>query len=139
MIPANTAKILEFLGFKLDQDFEVGWTGTETIICKWYSVITQPTDQEINDASNDLTTINGQVFSAWYAEHGGNAVSTLRREAKEALDNQTADTNALIRALAFVVMDEINILRAQHSMADRTAAQLRTTIKNKIDSGDADT
>ena len=100
--------------------------------------MTQPTDQEIIDAGNDLTVVNGQVFSVWFAENGGNPVATLRRKAREALDKQNAETEALIRALAFVVMDEINLLRAEHSLAARTPAQLRDAIKGKITAGDAD-
>ena len=137
MYPFNTALILRFLGHSIT-DFEVTKTKTGYRV-DWTSVDTEPTEQEIIDAGNDLTTINGQVFSVWYAENGGDPVATLRRKAREALDKQNAETEALIRALAFVVMDEINILRAEHSLTDRTPAQLRTAIKAKITSGDADT
>ena len=137
MYPQNTSQIFEFLGFEFFKDFEVG-AGTPLRIA-WLSITQQPTEQAVIDAGNDLTTVNGQVFSEWYAENGGDPVATLRRKAREALDKQNAETEALIRALAFVVLDEINILRAQHSLADRTPAQLRTAIKAKITAGDADT
>jgi len=39
---------------------------------------------------------------------------------------------ALIEAVALVVMDEINILRAQHSLPDRTASQIVTAIESKM-------
>ena len=42
-----------------------------------------------------------------------------------------------LRALALVVMDEINILRGQHGLPDRTVAQLKNAVKNKISSGEA--
>ena len=45
--------------------------------------MTQPTDQEIIDAGNDLTVVNGQVFSVWFAENGGDPVLTNRRVATE--------------------------------------------------------
>ena len=38
----------------------------------------------------------------------------------------------LLRAFAEVVLDELNNLRAQHGLAARTMAQLRTAIRNKI-------
>ncbi|MBR9682645.1 MAG: hypothetical protein GOV02_03130 [Candidatus Aenigmarchaeota archaeon] len=38
----------------------------------------------------------------------------------------------LIEALALVIMDEINILRAQHALPDRTANDIVTAIENKI-------
>ena len=51
-----------------------------------------------------------------------------RRLAKDEIDNKR-----VLRAFAEVVMDEINILRGQHALADRTLSQLVTAIKNKID------
>lgn len=38
----------------------------------------------------------------------------------------------LLRAFAEVVLDELNNLRAQHGLAARTMAQLRTAIRNKL-------
>jgi hypothetical protein len=43
-----------------------------------------------------------------------------------------------LRAFADVVREEINILRALHSLQDRTLAQLKTAIENRIDSGGVD-
>jgi hypothetical protein len=36
------------------------------------------------------------------------------------------------RAFALVVLDEINTLRAQHSLAARTVTQLKTALRNKL-------
>ena len=138
-LPSNTSQILAFLYPALSQpdDYISKVSGGINLI-RWYSAIPQPTEQEIIDAGNDLTTVNGQVFSEWYAENGGDATLTLRKRASDLLDN-VRDNEALIRALAFVVLDEINLLRAEHSLADRTPAQLRTAIKAKIAAGEADT
>lgn len=38
----------------------------------------------------------------------------------------------IIKALALVIMDEINILRAREGLAERTAEQLRQAIKGKL-------
>ena len=136
-IEIDAPMICEFLiGHKANADFMSYLT--EMVIQNWEDESIQPTDQEIIDAGNDLTTVNGQLFSQWYAENGGDVTLTLRKTASDALDKINSN-EALIRALAFVVMDEINILRAQHSLADRTPAQLRNAIKAKITSGDADT
>jgi hypothetical protein len=134
MYPPNTGVVLTFLGYEGVVDFNVR---SKTGELEWYHADPQPTEQEIIDAGNDLTTVNGQVFSEWYAENGGDATLTLRRKAADALD-KISDNEALIRALAFVVLDEINLLRAEHSLASRTPAQLRTAIKAKIAAGDAD-
>jgi len=42
------------------------------------------------------------------------------------------DERRLLRAFAEVVLDELNNLRAQHGLAARTMAQLRTAIRNKL-------
>jgi hypothetical protein len=135
-LPVNTSSILMFLGYSPETDFTVNDVKS-IITVDWHSQDTQPTDQEIIDAGNDLTTVNGQVFSEWFAENGGDAALTLRKRASDLLDNVNSN-EALIRALAFVVLDEINLLRAEHSLASRTPAQLRTAIKAKIAAGDAD-
>jgi len=43
-------------------------------------------------------------------------------------------TERILKAFALVVLDEINLLRAQHSLTARTATQLRTAVKNKLKS-----
>jgi len=134
MLPANTALILRFLGWGYD-DYQV--SKSDVITIEWYSVSPQPTEQEIIDAGNDLTTIDGQLFSEWFAEHGGDSALTLRRKAKDQL-SATTDMPALVRALMLITMDEINTLRAQHSLPARTPAQLKTAIRNKLNAGDAD-
>ena len=127
----NTSQVLVFQGYVPESDYVASYRNN-AVVLTWSNPDPQPTEQEITDAGNS------QAFLDWYAENGGNETLTLRKRASDALDKIDAN-EALLRALAFVVMDEINILRAQHSLADRTAAQLRTAIKAKITSGDADT
>ena len=134
--PVNTSRILGFLGFVSLTDYVVAERPTGVVLT-WTSASTQPTEQEIIDAGNDLTTVNGQVFSEWLAENGGDATLTLRKQAQDALD-KISSNEALIRALALVVLDEINLLRDEHALVNRTAAQLRTAIKSKIAAGEAD-
>lgn len=38
----------------------------------------------------------------------------------------------LLKAVALVIMDELNILRAQHGLPLRNESQIRTAIKNKL-------
>jgi hypothetical protein len=57
-------------------------------------------------------------------------VDAGRLEAKDEIDSKR-----VLKAFAEVVVDEINILRGQHALADRTLSQLVTAIKNKIDAG----
>ena len=102
------------------------------------------------------------AFQTWLAEHGGDALLTLRREAKELLD-ATHHQAALTRALALTTLSEVNNLRqwitsfkaaaaaatnlanlqtriaALPNVPDRTATQLRTAIKQQLSDGAADT
>jgi hypothetical protein len=161
-LPNNTGQIIQFMyGVAQTANVEIGRIPVEIII--WDSALgTQPTEQEIIDAGNDLTTVNGQVFSVWLAEHGGDPALTFRRLAKEALDKQTAKIEGLIRAMLLVVLDEMNLhadkmneinasvdaasnfnafksdLQSVADYPQRTPAQLRNAIKSKLDAGDAD-
>lgn len=61
----------------------------------------------------------------------------IRIGAKAGLDG-FGQGSLLLRAFADIIKDEINILRGQHGLPDRTLSQLKTAIKNKVDSGDVD-
>lgn len=52
----------------------------------------------------------------------------------------TADdeNGRLLRALLDIMLDEINTLRALHSLPARTLSQLKTQLAGRIDSGDAE-
>lgn len=58
------------------------------------------------------------------------AAATLADKARAKLENQERH----LSGLALTILDELNILRAEHSLAARTVAQLKTAIDNKIDS-----
>jgi len=60
-----------------------------------------------------------------------------RTGAKVGYDGQFSGP-LMLRALSEIIRREINILRGQHSLPDRTLAQLKTAIKNAIDDGDVD-
>lgn len=55
--------------------------------------------------------------------------------AKYAIDNDTGTFTMILRALALVIMDELNIVRQAPSttFAARTAGQIKTALKNKLD------
>ena len=48
------------------------------------------------------------------------------------------DSALLLRAFAETIRREINILRALHSLPDRTLAQLRSAIDSRVDDGTVD-
>jgi hypothetical protein len=41
-------------------------------------------------------------------------------------------TKRILKAVLLVILDEINILRGLHGLAERTPAQARTAVKNKL-------
>jgi len=62
---------------------------------------------------------------------------SARQVAKDAYDDPSGDL-IIMRALALTILDQINTLRALHSLPTATKAQLKAAIIAKIDSGDAD-
>jgi hypothetical protein len=90
----------------------------------------------------DLSAVVGQPARYW--DITGDVVSLMDQAARDAVDAQllsdrrdnTADlldgVENINRAFALVVLDEINTLRAQHSLPDRTIAQLKTALRNKL-------
>jgi hypothetical protein len=107
--PANTQEILRSLGFIPETDFSVSSSPiTEVITLSWLSAATEPTEQEIIDAGNSAE------FAAWYADHGGDPVLTRRRIAREAIEG-LRDTDHLIRAALFAIVDELNRHADKHN------------------------
>ena len=91
----------------------------------------------------DLSPVAG--FPSIYWIITGDIVSLMDQAARDAVDaaNLIASRDALadeldraetfMRAFALIVMDELNILRGQHGLADRTPAQLKTALRNRLD------
>jgi len=92
-----------------------------------------------------------------YRKVVGGLVIEMTQVEKDVLDQAAADASELAtrenaksnidgfisnplfrRALAEIIRKEINILRSEHSFADRTLSQLKTQIKAEIDSGNVD-
>ena len=104
----------------------------------------------------DLSAVDGIVDVDYWKVVAGQVVPFTAQEIadQDAADAAEVDTNTrsggkgyfngqtpeglAFRAFADIVKDEINILRAQHGLADRTLAQLKSAIQSRIDSGDVD-
>lgn len=90
----------------------------------------------------DLAAV--EKFSVKYWIITGDVVGLLPQAEREAIDvaestvqrDATADqldlVEDLLRGLALTILDEINVLRSQHSLAPRTLAQLKTAIRGKL-------
>jgi hypothetical protein len=62
----------------------------------------------------------------------------LRTQAINIMNLNTDAQAKILRAILLVIMDELNILRALHSLAPRVASQIKTAVQAKINSGDSD-
>lgn len=83
----------------------------------------------------DPQTVQLKKTAAWTAAEkttakgliDGAQALTAQLEAQHTLD----DLPIWAKALALTVLDEINLLRAQHALVARTPAQLITAMRNK--------
>lgn len=89
----------------------------------------------------DLSAVEGVPSKYWVIT--GDVVSEMSQEEKNTVDFMTlndqreAAVNEMIdglesdlRQLVRLIMSELNILRAEHGLAPRTLAQLKTAIRN---------
>lgn len=97
----------------------------------------------------DVSALNGVPVKYWKCQNGGVVAMTqaerddldlaaatantaaVKVMAKAAIDDTSIDGYRL-QAILEIVMDEINILRAQHGLPARTSTQLRNAVKTKI-------
>ena len=101
----------------------------------------EPISNYIEDP--DLSVVTG--WSSIYWVITGDIVTLMNQAARDTVDadilteqrdsvsNSIDTAESYERAFALVVMDEINILRAQHSLSDRTPAQLKVAVRAKLD------
>ena len=159
------ATVLIAAGYSPESHFrvhEVPATGAENITEWRHPTDDQPTAKQLEAWRTDAAPLpNGQAFSQWLAEHGGDPVLTARRQTREALSAAKAES-ALHRAAFLVLVDEFNrhtekftalrdALSTATSLADakakaaaieplpqRIGQDLRNAAIEKIDSGAAD-
>ena len=153
-LPVNTSNILDYLGFTVDVDYSAS-SVDGVVALAWLSQAAQPTEQEIIDAGAS------QEFSDWRAEHGGDAALTLRRQAREAIDESRAESAALraaiIELINYTVTTASNLnalldgidaaislaqIKAAAALINNqptpTLAQAMNAIKARIAAGEAD-
>ena len=97
--------------------------------------------------SPDLSAVSGFPNIYWIIT--GDVISLINSVSRDAVDVQiaadalTADRDRnktrlsgekVLKAVVLVMIDEINLLRAQHSLSARTPSQAITAVENKIES-----
>ena len=95
----------------------------------------------------DISAVTG--FNSRYWEIIGDIVSLKSQTERDTIDVAVAATalasdrtvnkaryenEKALKAIVLLMLDEINILRAQHSLSDRTPAQAKTAFNAKVDS-----
>lgn len=114
---------------------------------KQYTTSVDPnslTEPEANYVVNpDVSAVIGQPTRYWIIT--GDVITLMTQVERDAVDatvlsrnrDSLADEIDLVesytKAFALLVLDEINILRAQHSLPARTPSQLKTALRNKLD------
>lgn len=93
-------------------------------------------DQLLADrVSTIYWTITGDLVSEMSPAEKAvvDAAIVAAREAELLDEDKRKIDDKVLRAFAEIVMEEINILRRRESLPDRTFAQLRNAIRNRID------
>lgn len=96
----------------------------------------------------DLSEVEGWPTRYWDIQ--GDLVVLVDQATRDARDQEIVDVRVadaitaakneydqqqILRAVVLTIIDEINVLRAQHSLPPRTPAQARTAVRNKLDGG----
>lgn len=82
----------------------------------------QPTEQEIADVLSDVTQVNGQLFSAWQAENGGNPGLSRRKKLRDRI----------------VTPEEKIRVAVMASLTGKTIAEVRQAYRDAIAAGVGD-
>ncbi len=93
----------------------------------------------------DMSAVEGVPSQYWVIT--GDVVSEMSQAEKDVIDAQMLSyardneiqgqldgLESVLRQVVKLVVNEVNILRAQHGLADRTFAQVKTQIRNDLGS-----
>jgi hypothetical protein len=90
---------------------------------------------KIYDAGAVRIATAGEIATFTVAE--AEDQNLMDREAAKGIFDSSVTKKAFL-AFLHILMDEINALRQQHSLTDRTVSQAIAAIKSRIDAGDHD-
>ena len=105
------------------------------------NIVQEAFDEDNTNVPNDALPITEQDMALISEPHltfsdlkmvGG--VLQLTDNAADNIKDRIIDSSSpeMIKAFAEIIMDELNALRSQHGLPDRTMAQLKTAMKNKL-------
>ena len=120
-------------------------------ILDWYWIVAGSTTQVYSSKISNYVPVADATYQAWLA--AGGVPIKIDTEAHlgelfvqyslrpippgilQGYDDKIVselETMKIMRAFSLVMLDEINILRQQHSLPDRTAAQLKAAVRAKL-------
>ncbi len=103
--------------------------GADPLLNIWH-----PGTSELECESVDQATLD-TAFAGYVADQTNidAATAATKETASRDSDKDLYDNKRLWRAVAELMVDELNVLRALHALPDRTVAQANAAIRNKID------
>jgi len=136
----NTATLIQFLrpGSDPIENYRVSDRSGVITIDEYSGPGIVPTEQELTDAENDLTTVDHgtgpQTFAEWKSWRGGDVIKTKRMKALTELTGNDG-LRVLLRGLSSVIQDEIRNIKSQTPKPNRTLAELEAELTTAILSG----
>lgn len=123
------------MGFRVIATLSHDWVkiaelaGADPFLNIWHPASTELEVESIDQATLDT------AFADYVADQTNIDAATAAAEEVISRDTEkdVYDVRRLFRALVESLVDEINTLRALHSLPDRTIDQARSAIRNKID------
>lgn len=97
----------------------------------------RPHPPKIFVSPNIVRNATSQEIEGFAVARSQDSNLKARIDAKNLLE-QDLKFRKILKSLLSVFLDEINILRQQHTLTERTMAQLRNAMTSRIDSGDVD-
>jgi len=118
---------------------------------KWYWIVGGNEAQVYSSVVSNYVPVADQTYQAWLAAGGMTtriaselelgavlvpwSLRPIHPGVLQGYDDAIVaelDTMKIMRAFSLVMLDEINILRQQHSLPDRTVAQLKAAVRAKV-------
>lgn len=123
------------MGFKVVATLAHDWVkiaelaGADPFLNIWHPAATELEVESVDQATLDT------AFAGYVADQTNIDAATAAAQVviEKDAEKEAYDVRRLFRALVESLVDEINTLRTLHSLPDRTVAQARTAILNKID------
>ena len=95
--------------------------------------IDEPDMSAVDGVPKKYWVITGDIISEMTQAEKDTVDAAILSDARdERVDDKIDDIESVLRQLVKMLISEINILRAEHGLSDRTMAQFKTQIRNDL-------